>query len=86
MHCQGLLYGVEGHGELVKWVCGMVLLTVNSGDWLLTWCIGVHKFQGIRVNKFAWWLWRKSLVRVWLSVSRDCFGIWKIGVMPWDLG
>ena len=34
----------KGYGELVNRVCGMVLLIVISGDWLLTWCMGVHKF------------------------------------------
>ena len=26
LHCQCLLYGVDGHGEFVKWVYGMALL------------------------------------------------------------
>ena len=34
----------KGHGELVSWICEMVLFLVINGDWLLTWCMGAHKF------------------------------------------
>ena len=32
--------------EMESWLngCGMALLIAISGYWLLTWCMGVHKF------------------------------------------